>query len=521
VFESLSDRLTGALQGLRGKGRLTDADIEATTREIRLALLEADVSLPVVRAFVGRIKDRARGAEVSGALNPAQQVVKIVNEELIAILGGETRQLAFAKTPPTVVMLAGLQGSGKTTLAGKLAAWLRGQGHTPLLVACDLQRPAAVNQLQVVGERAGVPVFAPHPGASPESGPGDPVAVASAGLAEARAKHFDVVIVDTAGRLGIDDELMAQAAAIRDAVNPDEVLFVLDAMIGQDAVTTAEAFGQGVGFTGVVLTKLDGDARGGAALSVREVTGVPILFASSGEKLEDFDVFHPDRMASRILGMGDVLTLIEQAEQVFDAQRAEEAAAKIGTGELTLEDFLEQMLAIRKMGPIGNLLGMLPGAGQMKEALAQVDDKQLDRLQAIIRGMTPEERADPKIINASRRLRIANGSGVTVSEVNQLVDRFFEARKMMSSMMGSMGLPGLGRKSSSRKGKGAKGKKGKKGGRGPTPPKARNPLGAGMPGMPAGFPDLSQMPEGLNELPPGLADFDLSKLKFPGNPGRN
>ena len=516
MFESLSDRLTGALAGLRGKGRLTDADIEATTREIRLALLEADVSLPVVRAFVGRIKDRAKGADVSGALNPAQQVVKIVNEELIGILGGETRQLAFAKTPPTVVMLAGLQGSGKTSLAGKLAAWLHRQGHTPLLVACDLQRPAAVNQLQVVGERAGVPVFAPHPGASPESGPGDPVAVAAAGLAEAQTKHFDVVIVDTAGRLGIDDELMAQAEAIREAIDPDEVLFVLDAMIGQDAVTTAEAFREGVGFTGVVLTKLDGDARGGAALSVREVTGVPILFASSGEKLEDFDVFHPDRMASRILGMGDVLTLIEQAEQVFDAQRAEEAAAKIGTGELTLEDFLEQMLAIRKMGPIGNLLGMLPGAGQMKDALAEVDDRQLDRLQAIIRGMTPKERADPKIINASRRLRIANGSGVTVSEVNQLVDRFFEARKMMSSMLGGMGIPGIGRKSATRKGKGAKGKKGKKGGRGPTPPKVRNPLGPGMPGMPAGFPDLSQMPEGLNELPPGLADFDLSKLKFPG-----
>jgi signal recognition particle subunit SRP54 len=516
VFESLSDRLTGALAGLRGKGRLTDADIEATTREIRLALLEADVSLPVVRAFVGRIKDRAKGADVSGALNPAQQVVKIVNEELIGILGGETRQLAFAKTPPTVVMLAGLQGSGKTSLAGKLAAWLHRQGHTPLLVACDLQRPAAVNQLQVVGERAGVPVFAPHPGASPESGRGDPVAVAAAGLAEAQTKHFDVVIVDTAGRLGIDDELMAEAEAIREAVDPDEVLFVLDAMIGQDAVTTAEAFREGVGFTGVVLTKLDGDARGGAALSVREVTGVPILFASSGEKLDDFDVFHPDRMASRILGMGDVLTLIEQAEQVFDAQRAEEAAAKIGTGELTLEDFLEQMLAIRKMGPIGNLLGMLPGAGQMKDALAEVDDRQLDRLQAIIRGMTPKERADPKIINASRRLRIANGSGVTVSEVNQLVDRFFEARKMMSSMLGGMGIPGISRKSATRKGKGAKGKKGKKGGRGPTPPKVRNPLGPGMPGMPAGFPDLSQMPEGLNELPPGLADFDLSKLKFPG-----
>ena len=523
MFESLSDRLTGALAGLRGKGRLTDADIDATSREIRLALLEADVSLPVVREFVARIKERAKGAEVSAALNPAQQVVKIVNEELIGILGGETRQLAFAKTPPTVIMLAGLQGAGKTTLAGKLAKWLRGQGHTPLLVACDLQRPGAVNQLRIVGERAGVAVFAPHPGTAPDAaetagaGPGDPVAVAAGGLAEAKAKHYDVVIVDTAGRLGIDDVLMAQAAAIRDAVHPDETLFVLDAMIGQDAVATAQAFGDGVGYTGVVLTKLDGDARGGAALSVREVTGVPILFASAGEKLEDFDVFHPDRMASRILGMGDVLTLIEQAEQVFDAQQAEAAAAKIGTGELTLEDFLEQMLAIRKMGPIGNLLGMLPGAGQMKDALAAVDDTQLDRVQAIIRGMTPAERADPKIINASRRLRIANGSGVAVSEVNQLVDRFFEARKMMSQMAGQMGMP-FARKSATRKAakNARKGKKGKKGSRGPTQPKAPNPLGAGMQGMPAGFPDLSNMPKGLDELPPGLADIDLSKLKFPG-----
>jgi signal recognition particle subunit SRP54 len=520
VFESLSDRLTGALSGLRGKGRLTDADIDATTREIRLALLEADVSLPVVRAFVSRIKERAKGAEVSGALNPAQQVVKIVNDELVGILGGETRQLAWAKTPPTVIMLAGLQGSGKTTLAGKLAKWLKGQGNTPLLVACDLQRPGAVNQLQIVGERAGVAVYAPHPGVSPTGGTieqmtaGDPVAVAAAGLAEAKAKHYDVVIVDTAGRLGIDEELMGQAAAIRDAVDPDEVIFVLDAMIGQDAVTTAEAFREGVGFTGVVLTKLDGDARGGAALSVREITGVPILFASTGEKLEDFDVFHPDRMASRILGMGDVLSLIEQAEQVFDAEQAEAAAAKIGSGELTLEDFLEQMLAIRKMGPIGNLLGMLPGAGQMKDALAAVDDTQLDRVQAIIRGMTPAERADPKIINASRRLRIANGSGVNVSEVNQLVDRFFDARKMMSQMAGQMGMP-FGRKSS--KSKAAKGKNKqagkKKGNRGPTPPRAANPLGAGMP---AGFPDLSNMPKGLDELPPGLANIDLSKLKFPG-----
>ena len=518
MFESLSDRLTGALAGLRGKGRLTDADIDATTREIRLALLEADVSLSVVRAFVARIKERARGAEVSGALNPAQQVVKIVNEELVGILGGQTRQLAFAKTPPTVIMLAGLQGAGKTTLAGKLANWLRGQGHTPLLVACDLQRPGAVNQLVIVGERAGVAVFAPHPGTaegSDDAAPGDPVAVAAAGLAEARTKHYDVVIVDTAGRLGIDEELMRQASAIRDAVDPDEVLFVLDSMIGQDAVTTAEAFREGVGFTGVVLTKLDGDARGGAALSVREITGVPILFASTGEKLEDFDVFHPDRMASRILGMGDVLSLIEQAEQHFDAAQAEAAAAKIGSGELTLEDFLEQMLMIRKMGPIGNLLGMLPGAGQMKDALAAVDDSQLDRVQAIIRGMTPAERADPKIINASRRLRIANGSGVAVSEVNQLVDRFFDARKMMSSMAGQMGMP-FGRKGVQRKAAKGKNKQAgkKKGGRGPTPPKAPNPLGAG--GLPAGFPDLSNMPKGLDELPPGLADFDLSKLKFPG-----
>jgi len=535
VFESLSDRLTGALSGLRGKGRLTDADIDATAREIRLALLEADVSLPVVRAFISRIKDRAKGVEVSAALNPAQQVVKIVNEELVAILGGETRQLAFARNPPTVIMLAGLQGSGKTTLAGKLAKWLKAQGHTPLLVACDLQRPGAVNQLQIVGERAGVHVFAPHPGVSPAgetieqmtaharsetAGAGDPVSVAAAGLAEARSKLYDVVIVDTAGRLGIDQELMAQAAAIRDAVNPDEILFVLDAMIGQDAVTTADAFREGVGFTGVVLTKLDGDARGGAALSVREVTGQPILFASAGEKLEDFDVFHPDRMASRILGMGDVLTLIEQAEQVFDAEQAEATAAKIGSGELTLEDFLEQMLAIRKMGPIGNLLGMLPGAGQMKDALAAVDDSQLDRVQAIIRGMTPQERADPKIINASRRLRIANGSGVTVAEVNQLVDRFFEARKMMSQMAGQMGMP-FGRKNTRKAAKGKNKQAGKKkGGRGPTPPKNRNPLGAGMPGMaglPPGFPDLSNMPKGLDELPPGLADIDLSKLKFPKN----
>ncbi|MCW4353953.1 signal recognition particle protein [Hoyosella sp. YIM 151337] len=509
MFDSLSDRLNSALKGLRGKGRLTDADIDVTCREIRLALLEADVALPVVREFIKQIKTRAKGAEVHAALNPAQQVIKIVNEELVGILGGETRRLTFAKTPPTVIMLAGLQGSGKTTLAGKLAKYLKGQGHTPLLVACDLQRPGAVTQLQIVGEKAGVPVFAPHPGTSIGGGANllgitasDPVNVARDGVSEARAKQYDVVIVDTAGRLGIDEELMRQAANIRDAVVPDETLFVLDAMVGQDAVSTANAFAEGVGFTGVVLTKLDGDARGGAALSVRQVTGRPIMFASNGEKLEDFDVFHPDRMASRILGMGDLLTLIEQAEQVFDAQQAEATAQKIGSGELTLEDFLDQLMAIRKMGPLANLMGMLPGAGQMKDALEQVDEKQLDRIQAIIRGMTPAERDNPKIINASRRLRIANGSGVKVSDVNQLVDRFFEARKMMSAMAGRMGLPGSQRRRTK------KGKKGKGRGRGPTPPKVRG-------GMPAGFPDLAGMPKGLDQLPPGLEGIDLSQLNLP------
>jgi signal recognition particle subunit SRP54 len=501
MFDTLSDRLTSVLSNLRGKGRLSDADIDATSREIRIALLEADVALPVVRQFINRVKERAKGVEVSQALNPAQQVVKIVNEELIEILGGETRRLNLAKTPPTVIMLAGLQGSGKTTLAAKLGRYLRKDGHTPILVAADLQRPNAVTQLQIVGERAGVPVFAPYPG----NGVGDPVDAARRGVEHARDRQHDIVIIDTAGRLGIDADMMAQAADIRDATQPDEILFVVDAMIGQDAVTTAEAFRDGVGFTGVVLTKLDGDARGGAALSVRHVTGQPILFASNGEKLEDFDVFHPDRMASRILGMGDLLTLIEQAEQHFDQQQAEAAAAKIGSGELTLEDFLEQMLTVRRMGPLANLLGMLPGAGQMKEALAELDEKHLDRVQAIIRGMTPEERANPKIINASRRQRIARGSGVTVSDVNDLVNRFFEARKMMQQMAGRFGLPGAVNRSQARRGK--KGKKGK--GRGPTPPRVRS-----------GFPDLSHLPPGLNELPPGLAGldqlpFDPNKIKLP------
>ena len=489
VFDTLADRLDKVFTSLRGKGRLSEADIDATAREIRIALLEADVALPVVKLFIASVKERARGAEVSQALNPAQQVVKIVNEELVGILGGETRLIRYAKTAPTVIMLAGLQGAGKTTLAGKLARHLKAQGHAPLLVACDLQRPNAVQQLQVVGGQAGVEVFAPYAG----SGVGDPVAAAREGVAYARRMNHDVVVVDTAGRLGIDAELMAQAADIRDAVQPDEVLFVVDAMIGQDAVVTAQAFQEGVGFTGVVLTKLDGDARGGAALSVRHLTGQPILFASTGEKLADFDVFHPERMASRILGMGDVLTLIESAEKHFDQASAEKMAGKMQSGEdFDLEDFLEQMLQVRKMGPIAGLLGMLPGMGQMKDALAQVDDRDIDRIAAIIQSMTPQERRTPKILNGSRRLRIAKGSGVTVPEVNNLVDRFYDAQKMMKQMAG-MGVPGMGR-AAKRAGGGKKSKARKGPGRAGGGPRS---LPATQPPVP---PRLPQLPAGPDPL---------------------
>jgi signal recognition particle subunit SRP54 len=517
VFDTLSDRLDKVFSSLRGKGRLSDADIDATAREIRIALLEADVALPVVKVFIGAVKERARGAEVSQALNPAQQVIKIVNEELVGILGGETRLLRFAKQPPTVIMLAGLQGAGKTTLAGKLAKHLKANGHAPLLVACDLQRPNAVQQLQVVGGQAGVEVFAPYEG----SGIGDPVDAARRGVEQARRMNHDVVVVDTAGRLGIDAELMRQAADIRDAVQPDEVLFVVDAMIGQDAVVTAQAFQEGVGFTGVVLTKLDGDARGGAALSVRHLTGQPILFASTGEKLGDFDVFHPERMASRILGMGDVLTLIEQAEKSFDQDTAERMAGKMMEGkDFDLEDFLEQMLQVKKMGSLTSLLGMLPGMGQMKDALAQVDDKDLDRIAAIIRSMTPQERRTPKVLNGSRRMRIAKGSGVTVTEVNNLVDRFYEAQKMMKQMGGMAGMmgggmpgmPGMGRKAqrASKKGQQSQGKKGKKGpgraGGGPSKVGSKNggalPQQPGSPQLPQGFPQLPQGFPPAGQQPP-------------------
>ena len=447
MFASLSDRLTATFKNLRGKGRLSEADIDATIREIRRALLEADVAVPVVREFAGAIRERALSAEVSGALNPAQQVVKIVNEELTAILGGKNRGLNQAKNPPTVIMLAGLQGAGKTTLAGKLALHLREQGHTPLLVAADLQRPNAVTQLTVVGERAGAKVFAPHPGISSENEAptGDPIAVARQGVEFAKEKQHDYVIVDTAGRLGVDAELMAQAAGIRDAINPDEVLFVIDAMIGQDAVNTAQAFAEGVDFTGVVLSKLDGDARGGAALSVTSVTGKPIMFASTGEKLTDFEIFHPDRMASRILDMGDILTLIEQAEKLYDEEQATQLAGKLASGEgFTLDDFLKQMQQLKSMGSMKKMLGMMPGMGQMRDAIDNFDEREVDRIEAIIRSMTPQERNNPKVINGSRRGRIARGSGVTVTEVNQLLERFSQAQKMMAQMAKSGGKPGMG-----------------------------------------------------------------------------
>ncbi|MEO6472394.1 MAG: signal recognition particle protein, partial [Aeromicrobium sp.] len=439
MFDTLQDRLQTAFKNLRGKGKLSEADIDATAREIRIALLEADVALPVVKEFVANVKERARGAEVTGALNPAQHVIKIVNDELVSILGGETRRLKYAKNPPTVIMLAGLQGAGKTTLAGKLGLWLKGQGMSPMLVACDLQRPNAVTQLQVVGKQAGVTVFAPEAG----NGVGDPVEVARAAIKEANRTLHDIVIVDTAGRLGIDEVLMKQASDIRDAVDPDEVLFVVDAMIGQDAVQTAMAFLEGVDFTGVVLSKLDGDARGGAALSVASVTGRQIMFASNGEKLTDFDVFHPDRMASRILDMGDMVTLIEQAEKVFDEEEAQKAADKLVGGSFTLQDFLKQMEAMAKMGSMTKLMGMLPGMGQFKEQLENFDEREVDRIKAIILSMTPAERDNPKVIDGSRRLRISKGSGTQVKDVNSLVDRFFDARKMMQQMAKGGGMPGM------------------------------------------------------------------------------
>jgi len=430
MFESLSDRLGAVVGKLRNRGRLSEADVDEILGEIRTALLEADVNVAVVRNVLGRIREQTVGEVMSKALDPAQQVVKIVHAELIALLGGEALKITYASQPPTVVLMAGLQGSGKTTSAAKLAAWFKKQGRQPMLVGADLQRPAAVEQLKVLGAQIGVPVF---------SAPGDPVQTARLGLEEARRVGRNVLIVDTAGRLAIDEEMMQQVRQISHAVQPRYTFLVIDAMTGQDAVTVAEAFNATLAIDGVILSKLDGDARGGAALSVKEVIGKPIAFAATGEKLDAFEQFHPDRMAGRILGMGDMLTLIEQAEQVFEKDEAEKAAKKLATGKFTLDDFLDQLQQLKKMGPLQNVLGMLPGVGAQLKG-AEVSDDQVRRTEAIIRSMTPAERENPSIINGSRRTRIAKGSGTQVQDVNRLVKQFAEMQKMMKQFGGR--LPG-------------------------------------------------------------------------------
>jgi len=434
VFDTLSERIEGIFGRLRGRGRLSEQQIDDVLREVRLALLEADVHTDVVRAFIGRVRERAMGEEVRKALTPAQTIVKIVNDELVEILGRKTSPLTWSSKPPTVIMLAGLQGSGKTTAAGKLALLLKSKGKRPLLVACDLRRPAAVEQLKLLGDEVDVPVIA-RTGMSA-------VEVAATGLEEAKRLMRDVVIVDTAGRLHVDEEMMDEAAAIRDRISPRETLFVADAMTGQDAVNVATAFLERVDYTGIILTKLDGDARGGAALSIAQVSGRPVKFASTGERLDAFEPFHPDRLASRILGMGDMLTLIEKSEEAFDESERDELEEKMRKATFTLEDFLKQMRQLRKMGPLTNLLGMMPG---MKGALKDVDfdEKELSRVEAIIQSMTPAERHDPTIINNSRRQRIARGCGRMVSDVNALVRQFDQVKVMMRAMAGGGGMPSL------------------------------------------------------------------------------
>jgi signal recognition particle subunit SRP54 len=444
MFETLSDRFEGITRRLRGRGRLTDKDVDEILREIRMALLDADVNLKVVRTIVSRIRERAVGEELSKALNPDQQVIKIVLDELTTALGGETFRITFASRPPTVVLMAGLQGSGKTTNSAKLASWFRKQGRQPLLVGADLQRPAAVEQLRTLGRQINVPVF---------SEASDPVTVARNAIDEAKRTGRDVVILDTAGRLSIDAELMEQVRQIAEVTQPHFTFLVVDAMTGQDAVTTAENFNATLALDGVILTKLDGDARGGAALSVKEVVGKSIAFASTGEKIEDFELFHPDRLAERILGMGDIRTLIEKAEEAYEKDQAEAAAAKLIDGQFTLDDFLEQMQQIRKMGPLKGLIGMMPGIPkELKDV--QLEDKQVNRVEAIIRSMTMDERARPEIIDGSRRTRIARGSGTDAQEVTTLITNFIEMRRMMKQ------FGGAGTKKHKNKGKGPKGKGG-------------------------------------------------------------
>ncbi len=429
MFDQLSDRLQETLSDVRSRGKLTEADVDKAMREIRLALLEADVNFKVVKRFTAQVKEHCLGAGVLDSLNPGQQVVKIVDSELAALMGGASRDLAIASSGPTVILMAGLQGSGKTTACAKLAKHLGDDGKKVGLVACDTQRPAAVEQLVTMGKRSGATVF--------EQGTErDPVEIAEWGLGQARSQGIDALIIDTAGRLHVDEQLMDQLVAIRKRTKPHNVLLVLDAMTGQDAVNVAESFGERVEFDGVVLTKLDGDARGGAALSVKAVSGKPILYASTGERIEQLERFHPERMASRILGMGDVLSLIEKAEEVSDADQAAELERKIRKQQFTLEDFLTQMKQVRKMGPLQNVLGMMPGMGKAMKQIRQidVDDRELDRLEAIILSMTPAERANPTLIDGSRRKRIARGSGTTVQAVNQLVKQFGQMRKMMAQL---------------------------------------------------------------------------------------
>ncbi|CAN5143712.1 signal recognition particle protein [soil metagenome] len=434
MFDALQDRLDSVFDRFRGSKSLSDEQVAEGLREIRLALLEADVNFKVVKTFVSRIRERAVGAEVAEALNPGQQIVKIVNEELVRILGEQSAPLDLGSASPAVIMLAGLQGAGKTTAAGKLALHLKSKGRQPMLVACDLQRPAAVKQLKVLAERVGVPVYAPLTA-------GDPVEVALGAIAEAKRLGVSVVIVDTAGRTNVDEEMMQQAANIKAAVNPVETLFVIDAMIGQEAVTVAKAFQEAVDFTGVILSKLDGDARGGAALSVAEVTARPIKFASIGEKLDEFEAFHPDRMAGRILGMGDMLTLIEKAEVAYEEGQREEMAEAMLSGEFTLENFLDQLQSVKKMGPLGNLLEMIPGMGKaMKDAQAEVDENDLKRIEAIIQSMTLEERRKPDILNGKRKKRIAKGCGRTPQDINELLKSYGEMKKMMKQLGPMMGL---------------------------------------------------------------------------------
>ena len=442
MFDALSARFAKTFGNLRSKGKISSSDIDSVLDEIKSALLEADVAKEVVDLFTERIGAQATALlpTLQAGSNQAQAIFDVVNSELIKILGSEGRRIRFAKNPPTVIMLAGLQGAGKTTLAAKLAKFYKDQGNTPLLVAADLQRPNAVTQLQVLGEQIGVPVFAPEQG----NGSGNAVEVARDGVAFARSKIYNMVIVDTAGRLGVDDELMDEAIAIRDQIQPDEILFVIDSMIGQSAIATASAFEQGVGFDGLVLTKLDGDARGGAALSITEVPKRPIMFVSTGEKVSDFDLFYPERMASRILGLGDVATLAEQAKKALNPETSAKLEEKFARGDdFTLEDFLEQLEAMANMGSMGKLLSMLPGAASIKKQIENFDESEIVRTKSIVQSMTPLERRDVKVLNGTRRARIAQGSGRAVSEVNSLVERFSAAQKAMKQMRNGSMPPGM------------------------------------------------------------------------------